>query len=95
MKSRLGSTKGMIVAGGGVLYGEATGALRTIRRQLEARLRVLIRRERRQVGGEVLKVADLVLDPASLRATTALPEAMADADLVLVVVPSPSWPFTL
>src|SRR3546814_14492109 len=26
-------------------------------------------RERRQVGSEVLKVADLVLDPASLRAT--------------------------
>ena len=37
--------------------------------QLEARLRALIRRERRQVGGEVLKVADLVLDPASLRVT--------------------------
>mgnify|MGYP002653606815 CR=1 FL=1 len=37
--------------------------------QLEARLRVLIRRERRQVGSEVLKVGDLVLDPASLRAT--------------------------
>jgi DNA-binding winged helix-turn-helix (wHTH) protein len=35
----------------------------------EARLRALIRRERRQVGSEVLKVADLVLDPASLRAT--------------------------
>ena len=37
--------------------------------ELEARVRALIRRERRQVGGEVLKVADLVLDPASLRAT--------------------------
>ena len=37
--------------------------------ELEARLRVLIRRERRQVGSEVLKVGDLVLDPASLRAT--------------------------
>ncbi len=37
--------------------------------ELEARLRVLIRRERRQVGSEVLKVADLVLDPASMRAT--------------------------
>jgi DNA-binding response OmpR family regulator len=37
--------------------------------ELEARLRALIRRERRQVGGEVLKVADLVLDPASLRVT--------------------------
>src|SRR5690554_1447658 len=39
--------------------------------ELEARLRALIRRERRQVGSEVLKVADLVLDPASLRATRA------------------------
>src|SRR5688572_7299179 len=39
--------------------------------ELEARLRALIRRERRQVGAEVLKVADLVLDPASLRATRA------------------------
>ena len=37
--------------------------------ELEARLRVLIRRERRQVGSEVLNVGDLVLDPASLRAT--------------------------
>lgn len=37
--------------------------------ELEARLRVLIRRERRQVGSEVLKVGDLVLDPTSLRAT--------------------------
>ena len=33
--------------------------------ELEARLRALIRRERRQVGAEVLKVADLVLDPAT------------------------------
>ncbi|MDO4709212.1 MAG: response regulator transcription factor [Pseudomonadota bacterium] len=39
--------------------------------ELEARLRVLIRRERRQVGSEILKVADLVLDPASLRVTRA------------------------
>ena len=39
--------------------------------ELEARLRALIRRERRQVGGEVLKVADLMLDPASLRVTRA------------------------
>lgn len=37
--------------------------------ELEARLRALIRRERRQVGGEVLRVADLVLDPASMRVT--------------------------
>ncbi|PJK03849.1 DNA-binding response regulator [Lysobacteraceae bacterium NML75-0749] len=39
--------------------------------ELEARLKVLIRRERRQVGSEILKVADLVLDPASLRVTRA------------------------
>ena len=37
--------------------------------ELEARLRALIRRERRQVGSEVLKVADLVLDPASVSYT--------------------------
>ena len=37
--------------------------------ELEARLKVLIRRERRQVGSEVLSVGDLVLDPASLRVT--------------------------
>ncbi|MBV2208840.1 MAG: response regulator transcription factor [Thermomonas sp.] len=40
-------------------------------RELEARLHALIRRERRQVGAEVLRVADLVLDPSSLRATRA------------------------
>ncbi|MBB5015864.1 response regulator transcription factor [Rehaibacterium terrae] len=39
--------------------------------ELEARLRALIRRERRQVSAEVLKVADLVLDTASLRVTRA------------------------
>ncbi|ARO69649.1 DNA-binding response regulator [Xylella fastidiosa subsp. pauca] len=39
--------------------------------ELEARMRALIRRERRQVGAEVLKLADLVLDPVSLRATRA------------------------
>ncbi len=38
-------------------------------RELEARLNALIRRDRRQVGAEVLQVADLVLDPSSLRAT--------------------------
>jgi len=38
---------------------------------LEARLHALIRRDRRQVGSEVLQVADLVMDPASLRATRA------------------------
>jgi len=36
--------------------------------ELEARLRALIRRERRQVSAELLKVADLTLDTASLRA---------------------------
>ncbi len=39
--------------------------------ELEARLRALIRRERRQVSAEVLKVADLVFDTASLRVTRA------------------------
>ena len=39
--------------------------------ELEARVRALIRRDRRQVSAEVLKVADLVLDPASLRVTRA------------------------
>lgn len=39
--------------------------------ELEARLRALIRRERRQVSAEVLKVADLTLDTASLRVTRA------------------------
>lgn len=37
--------------------------------ELEARLRALIRRERRQVSAETLRVADLVLDTASLRVT--------------------------
>lgn len=39
--------------------------------ELEARVRALIRRERRQVSAEVLKIADLVLDTASLRVTRA------------------------
>lgn len=39
--------------------------------ELEARVRALIRRDRRQVGAETLKVADLTLDTASLRATRA------------------------
>jgi len=39
--------------------------------ELEARVRALIRRDRRQVSAEVLKVADLVLDTASLRVTRA------------------------
>jgi DNA-binding response OmpR family regulator len=39
--------------------------------ELEARVRALIRRDRRQVSAGVLKVADLVLDTASLRATRA------------------------
>ena len=37
--------------------------------ELEARLRALIRRDRRQVSAEVLKVDDLILDTASLRVT--------------------------
>jgi DNA-binding response OmpR family regulator len=37
--------------------------------ELEARIRALIRRERRQVSTEVYKVADLILDTGSLRAT--------------------------
>ena len=44
--------------------------------ELEARIRALIRRERRQVGAEVLKVADLVLDPVSMRATRGGTELM-------------------
>jgi len=40
-------------------------------RELEARVRALIRRDRRQVSAEVLRVADLVLDTATLRATRA------------------------
>ena len=36
-------------------------------RELEARVRALIRRDRRQVSAEVLRVADLVLDTATLR----------------------------
>lgn len=40
-------------------------------RELEARVRALIRRDRRQVSNEVLRVADLVLDTATLRATRA------------------------
>jgi DNA-binding response OmpR family regulator len=37
--------------------------------ELEARIRALIRRDRRQVSAEVLRVGDLVLDTATLRAT--------------------------
>ena len=36
-------------------------------RELEARVRALIRRDRRQVSAEVLKVGELVLDTATLR----------------------------
>jgi len=39
--------------------------------ELEARVRALIRRDRRQVSAEVLRVADLVLDTAILRVTRA------------------------
>src|SRR6201999_303898 len=38
-------------------------------RELEARVRALIRRDRRQVSAEVLKVGDLALDTATLRLT--------------------------
>jgi DNA-binding response OmpR family regulator len=38
-------------------------------RELEARVRALIRRDRRQVSAEVLRVGDLVLDTATLRLT--------------------------
>ena len=37
--------------------------------ELEARVRALIRRERRQVSAEILKVGDLTYDTASLRVT--------------------------
>jgi DNA-binding response OmpR family regulator len=37
--------------------------------ELEARIRALIRRDRRQVSAEVLQVGDLVLDTATLRLT--------------------------
>jgi DNA-binding response OmpR family regulator len=40
-------------------------------RELEARVRALIRRDRRQVSAEVLRVGDLVLDTAALRLTRA------------------------
>jgi DNA-binding response OmpR family regulator len=39
--------------------------------ELEARVRALIRRDRRQVSAEVLRIADLVLDTASLRVSRA------------------------
>ena len=38
-------------------------------RELEARVRALIRRDRRQVSAEVLQVGDLILDTATLRLT--------------------------
>lgn len=40
-------------------------------RELEARLRALIRRDRRQVSAEVLRVGDMTLDTATLRLTRA------------------------
>ncbi len=42
--------------------------------ELEARIRALIRRERRQVSTEVYQVADLILDTGSMRATRASQE---------------------
>ncbi|MEO8461228.1 MAG: response regulator transcription factor [Dokdonella sp.] len=38
-------------------------------RELEARIRALIRRDRRQVGAEVLQVADLIVDTATRQVT--------------------------
>src|ERR1700743_1082866 len=43
-------------------------------RELEARLRALIRRDRRQVSSEVLNVGDMTLDTATLRLTRGGPE---------------------
>ena len=40
-------------------------------RELEARLRVLIRRDHRMIGAEILQVADLRLDPATHRVSRA------------------------
>lgn len=40
-------------------------------RELEARLHALIRRDRRQIGSEKLRIADLELDPGTMRATRA------------------------
>jgi len=45
-------------------------------RELEARVRALIRRDRRQVSTGVLQIGDLVLDTATLRATRAGQELM-------------------
>ena len=38
-------------------------------RELEARLHALIRRDRRQIGAESLRIGDLELDPGAMRAT--------------------------
>lgn len=38
-------------------------------RELEARLHALIRRDRRQIGAEALRIGDLELDPGAMRAT--------------------------
>ncbi len=38
-------------------------------RELEARIRALIRRDRKQVSAQILKVSDLVLDTATLKVT--------------------------
>jgi DNA-binding response OmpR family regulator len=45
-------------------------------RELEARVKALIRRDRRQVSAELLSVGDLVLDTASLRLTRGGQELM-------------------
>ena len=38
-------------------------------RELEARIRALIRRDRKQVSAQILKVGDLMLDTATLQVT--------------------------
>ena len=64
-------------------------------RELEARVRALIRRDRRQVSAEVLKVGDLVLDTATLRLTRAGQEHTVLRKVELVVqrdVVKGHWP---
>src|SRR6202042_1718449 len=58
-------------------------------RELEARIRSLIRRDRRQVSTEILKVGDLVLDTAPLRvprAGKALPLSPIGVKLLMILM---------
>ena len=48
--------------------------------ELEARLRALIRRQRRILTPELLRVADLVLDPGTLRVSRGGTEIAVDTD---------------